>query len=81
MARYRVPIADPLLEQAEYWLPVAGFRLITVDGPWLAHPNVTICTFEDDNAPADLEGRLVQLLFTRLEDGQVAITSRTEIPA
>jgi hypothetical protein len=62
--RYRVPVADPLLEQARSWLPVEGFRLVSVDGPWLEHPDVTICTFEDDGAPAELEGQLVEPVFT-----------------
>jgi len=78
MTRYRVPVADPLLAKLDGWLPVAGFRLISVDGPWLAHPDVTICTFEDDDAPAELEGRLVEPVFTR--DGEtVSITGRNPI--
>jgi len=47
MTRYRVPVADPMLEQADFWKPVKGFRLISADGPWLAHPEITICTFGD----------------------------------
>lgn len=62
-------------------MPVEGFRLVSADGPWLAHPGVTICTFEDDGAPAELEGKLVELTFTRGEDGAVTITGRHEIPA
>lgn len=60
MTTYRVPVADPLLADRDYWEPVEGLRLISVDGPWLAHPDVTICTFEDDDAPGELEGKLVE---------------------
>ncbi len=60
MTRYRVPVADPLLAESGFWDPVEGFRLVSVDGPWLAHPEITICTFEDDFAPPELEGKLVE---------------------
>lgn len=81
MTRYRVPVADPMLEQADYWAPVEGFRLVSADGPWLAHPDVTICTFDDDNAPAELEGKLVEPAFTRHDDGRVTITDRQVLHA
>lgn len=68
MTTYRVPVADPLLANRDSWLPVEGFRLVSVDGPWLAHPGVTICTFEDDNAPADLEGKLVEPVLQRASE-------------
>jgi len=79
VTRYRVPVADQLLADKDFWQPVEGFRLISADGPWLAHPDMTICTFEDDSAPAGLEGRLVDLVFTRHSDGRVTITGRTVI--
>lgn len=78
-ARYRVPVADPLLEDRDFWKPVTGFRLVSVDGPWLAHPEVTICTFEDDNAPSELEGKLVEPVFQSHDDGSVTITSRRRV--
>ena len=76
MTTYRVPVADTLLELHEVWDQVEGLRLVTVDGPWLAHPNVTICTFEDDYAPADLEGQLVEPWFQRGNDGVYRVVSR-----
>lgn len=83
MTRYRVPVEDKLLLELDSWLPVEGFRLISVDGPWLAHPNITICTFEDDDAPPELEGKLVEpTLQSHYQDGeQVAVTvlSRTVV--
>jgi hypothetical protein len=80
VTRYRVPVADPLLTQGDSWESVEGFRLVSADGPWLAHPNVTICTFEDDYAPAALEGQLVEPVFRR--DGEiVTIIERRVVPA
>ena len=79
MTRYRIPVADPLLAEEGVWTVVDGFRLVSADGPWLAHPHVTICTFEDDNAPADLEGKLIEPVFTRHDDGTVTITGREVI--
>ena len=82
MTRYRVPVSDALLLERDAWLPVEGFRLVSVDGPWLAHPDITICTFEDDNAPAELEGKLVEpvLQESYLHRGAVTIMSRAVIP-
>ena len=78
---YRVPVADPLLLERDAWPPVDGFRLVSVDGPWLSHPDVTICTFEDDGAPPDLEGKLVEPVFQRNDEtGTVTIISRAVVP-
>jgi len=74
---YRVPVSDALLLDKDYWMPVEGFRLLSVDGPWLAHPDVTICTFEDDGASPQLAGRLIEPVFqTHIETGTVTILSR-----
>jgi len=71
--RYTVPVADSILATREYWEPVEGFRLISVDGPWLAHPYVTLCTFEDDNAPEDMAGKLVEpVLSSDYADGRMS---------
>jgi len=80
VTRYRVPVADPLLLERDYWQPAEGFRLVSVDGPWLAHPDITICTFEDDAAPAGLEGKLVEPTLTRHADGRVTVTGRVVVP-
>jgi hypothetical protein len=79
--RYRVLVADPLLTERDYWREVEGFRLISVDGPWLRDPGVTICTFEDGGAPADLEGKLVEPVLRQHDNGSVTIMSRTVISA
>jgi hypothetical protein len=78
MTTYRVPVADALLLDREAWQNVEGFRLLSVDGPWLAHPDVTICTFEDDGAPAGLEGKLVEPVIG-WGDGPMRITGRQVI--
>ena len=66
--RYQVPVADALLATRAYWEPVDGFRLISVDGIWPDHPHVTLCTFEDDNAPEELAGRLVEPVISTDHD-------------
>lgn len=82
MTRYRVPVADQLLLDKDFWVPVEGFRLISVDGPWMHHPDVTICTFEDDNAPDEVEGRLVEPVFQKnTETGAVTVMSRSVVTA
>jgi hypothetical protein len=78
MTRYRVPVSDPILVERDYWKTITGFRLVSVDGPWPGHPDVTICTFDDDDAPAGLEGRLVEPVFQR-DGGLVRITARNVI--
>lgn len=79
MTRYRVPVADPLLLDKDFWAPVEGFRLVSADGPWPGHPEVTICTFEDDGAPAELEGAFVEPTLQRHEDGTVTVMSRQAV--
>jgi hypothetical protein len=81
VTRYRVPVSDALLAQKDFWDPVEGFRLVSVDGPWLSHPHVTICTFEDDAAPARLEGLLVEPVFSKDKYGSVKITARSVVHA
>src|SRR5262249_12912451 len=76
--RYRGPVPAPFLTWRDYWEPVEGFRLISVDGPWLPHPDVTICTFEDDDAPPELEGKLVEPTLTRDGD-RIFVSSRQEV--
>jgi len=86
---YRVPVSDALLAQRDTWLPAEGFRLVSADGPWLAHPDVTICTFENDGAPAGLEGKLAEPVLQRASepgpDGEPAqvirIMSRSVVPS
>ena len=79
MTRYRAPVADPILLEREFWTAVEGFRLVSVDGPWLTHPHVTICTFDDDNAPPELEGEFVEPEFTMTTAGCAEITGRRVI--
>jgi len=64
VTRYQVPVSQPLLDERP-WLPVEGFRLISEDGPQPGHPGVVLCAFEDDDAPAELEGKIVEPVFRR----------------
>jgi hypothetical protein len=75
-AIYRVPVADVLLLDGTVWEKIRGMRLISVDGPWLAHPNVTICTVEDDEADPSFAGKLVQPVFLGQLDGPEVIIER-----
>lgn len=79
MTFYRVPVADELLAGKGSWPSVHGLRLISVDGAWPDHPHVTICTFEDDFAPASYEGLLVEPALTSHADGRVTVTDRTVV--
>jgi hypothetical protein len=79
MTTYRVPVSDRLLKQADNWMTVDGFRLVSVDGPWLLHPYISICTFEDDYAPAEYEGQLVEPVF-QYRGGKHYIASRYIVP-
>ena len=82
MVRYQVPVSRDLLD-AQPWEPVAGFRMLTTDGPWPGHPGMVLCTFEDDGAPRELDGKIVDVTLSthQSEDGQreIRVSSRTEI--
>jgi len=73
---YRVPVADGMLTRADAWLGVPRFALLSVDGPWQGHPGVMICTFSDDDAPAELEGKLVDPTISSFTDGPPRVTAR-----
>ena len=81
MTTYRVPVTDQLLTERDAWEGAEGFRLISVDGPWPSHPDVTICTFEDDGAPPELEGKLVEPVLKREDDGRVHVVERSAVNA
>jgi hypothetical protein len=74
--RYLVLVADPVLLDRDYWQPVHGFRLIAGQGPHRGDPHLHVCLFEDDNAPPELEGKLVDPVLTSHDDGTVTITER-----
>jgi hypothetical protein len=75
-ARYRILIADPLLQLDPVW--PAGCRLVTQlePGPAGTHWHL----FEDPDAPPELEGREVDLTLARSgDDGAPLITARRVI--
>ena len=78
MTRYQAPISNELLDQRP-WPPVEGFRLISVDEPWQGSQRITLCTVEDDNAPATFEGQLVEPTFGMTGDG-IYVQNRRAYP-
>jgi hypothetical protein len=89
-ARYQVPVSDPLLEDLAVWEQVEGLRLISVDGEWRppgTGPSeviapVKLCTVEDDGAPPELAGKIVDVTLARDISGavpRVLVDSRTVI--
>ena len=76
MTRYRVRVARELLKDRP-WNPVKGFRLISEYQS--ASPDVSICVFEDDTAPAELEGLLIDPILQKDDAGNVTVISRTVI--
>lgn len=83
--RYQVPVSAEAL--AGFLPPaiheVEGLRFVRCDGAWDARPDVILCTFEDDLAPASLEGQVVHLGLG-VEDGpprRVFVMSRSLIAA
>jgi hypothetical protein len=75
MTRYRILIADPLLQIGPQWPP--GYQLVQQlePGPAGTHWHL----FDDPDAPADLDGREVDLTLARGEDGQPVITARRPV--
>lgn len=61
MTTYRVPVSDPLLARRKLWRLPEGLRFVSADEPGPEGMYYTVCTFEDDSAPAELEGKLVEL--------------------
>jgi len=59
-ARYQVPVNDAALA-AQPWVAVPGLRMVRKDGRWDANPALLLCTFEDDSAGPEYEGRVVDL--------------------
>ena len=70
MTTYQVCVADEVLARRDEWRPIRGFRLLSIDRPSVRYPDATICTFEDSDAPAEFEGKLVEPIF-RTENGDL----------
>ena len=73
-ARYWVLIHDEVMDAGPQW--PEGLRLIE-PGPWEA-PGVRWYRFQDGGAPATLEGKRVELTFTRSAD-TIMIGSRNPL--
>lgn len=87
--RYHVLVNDLLMDENPQW--PEGFR--PVERESAGHPGTHWWLFEDDNAPAELEGKRVEVHFARasgiarehsgelLGDGQVHIVRRQALDA
>lgn len=72
MPRYRILIADPLLQMGPQW--PEGCSLVEQQEPGTAGTHWW--SFEDPEAPEDLEGREVELKLRRGEDGSAQVAER-----
>jgi hypothetical protein len=81
-ARYQVPVNDAALA-AQPWLGVPGLQFVSRDTRWGVSGEFWLCTFEDESAPPELAGRVVDLALSVTGFGAglpaVRITSRTVI--
>jgi hypothetical protein len=75
VTRYRVLVADRMLEFRHEWPHVEGYRLAAVGEPWFDGAPMRVCEFEDDGAPPELEGKLVNPVI-RMRGGVRRVTSR-----
>jgi hypothetical protein len=74
VTRYRVPVAGELLSVLA--LP-RGMRLVAIGEP--DRHKMHLVEFEDDNAPADLEGKTISPTFTKnYVTGEVTIADYGE---
>lgn len=78
MTIYQVPVSQELLDVAGDWQPVSGLRLVSQDGPWAGNPGMVLCMFEDDDAPPELAGKIVDLTLKKFGT-TVEVTGRTVI--
>lgn len=84
MTRYLTVVDDGLLPQLRSGegLP-SGFRLVAEVGKLAPpHHGATLAEFEDDGAPAELEGRVVTPTFqAHYGNGVTSVPTRTTITA
>lgn len=71
-ARYYVLVSEELLDSVPPW-EALGLHLIEQGA--LQEPPMRWCVFDDDNAPAELTGKKVEL-HTELVDGVARISER-----
>jgi hypothetical protein len=72
MARYRILIADPLLQVGPQWPEGCALAGQLEPGPAGTHWHL----FDDPDAPEGLEGKDVALTMRRAEDGSPEIAGR-----
>jgi hypothetical protein len=68
-ARYWTLITDDLMDASPQWPPM----LRPVERGGTERPGVWWWLIEDDDAPADLDGKKVDMTLTRLPGGMIAV--------
>jgi len=76
-AMYWVLVSDELMEKKPPWPP--GLRPVQAYDRHPGNPAMRWWLFEDDDAPPELDGKDIDLVF-RDEDGKPVLDSRTVIP-
>jgi hypothetical protein len=74
-ARYTTKVSSELIKAWDTSLLPEGLRIVAIGPPDPAVP-WQIVTFDDDDAPGELNGQMVTPLFRREADGTVTITGR-----
>jgi hypothetical protein len=81
VTRYRTLVSTELLHEmptSGKW--AEGLRLVEISSPNIADGDLQrTVVFEDENAPAEMEGRLVEPVLQRRGDGRVVVLSRTVV--
>jgi hypothetical protein len=76
-ARYWTLITDELIDVSPQWPPM----LRPVECGGIEHPGMRWWLLEDDDAPADLDGKEVDVTLTRLPGGMIAVERKPRIPS
>lgn len=79
MTRYQVLVSARVLAFRDEWRPVEGFRLVSVGREYDPFAQMRVCVFEDDGAPPELEGQMVEIGLERA-GGVTRVASRTVAP-
>jgi len=72
--RYFVHISRELWERREGWVDVTGWRVVADTATPLEDGRTVEAMVEDDNAPPELEGHLVDVVLQQTPDGVVVMS-------
>lgn len=79
MTRYYVSVANAILNEPGFAdsLPACLHLVDIGPGEWAPWGGGSHrCTFDDDDAPAELEGALVEPILQRHDDGTITVAER-----